>query len=152
MMLALGCIPWRGKLPCWLIWFIIELKDGDCPWRLKPPCIGGPWAGYVCPYSAAFWSIITAASWPWKISCLASKACPLNIKHKWIVRYIWESNQKQISQTRFKKKKVKSIHGAVIAPNPEANRGSGLKLHRTSRFVGSRVPAQNRHTHTQSFQ
>lgn len=81
MMLALGCIPWRGKLPCWFIWLIIELKDGDCPWRLKPPCIGGPCAGYVCPYNAAFWSIITVASWPWKTSCLDSKACPLNIKH-----------------------------------------------------------------------
>ena len=76
MMLALGCIPWRGKLPCWFIWFIIELNDGDCPWRLKPPCIGGPCAGYVCPYNAAFCSIITAASWPWKASCLGSKACP----------------------------------------------------------------------------
>ena len=76
MMLARGCIPWRGKPPCWFIWFIIELKGGDCPGRWKPPCTGGPCVGYVCPYNAAFCSIITAASWAWKASCLDSKACP----------------------------------------------------------------------------
>lgn len=95
MMLALGCIPWRGKLPCWFTWLIMELKDGDCPWRLKPPCSGGPCAGYVGPYKAAFWSIITAASWPWKTSCLGSKACPLNIKH---INEPWSTSGKTTNQ------------------------------------------------------